>query len=190
MDSPLAIKITDIYREKMKNFKQSVQEEITGGDDIFNFPKLKLTLHTSDSRRIFRTPSPKIIIAGSGMSHGGRVLLHEEKYLPDANNTILFVGYQVAGNLGRQIQDGVKNVIINDKKIKIRASVKKISGFSAHKDSDGLISFVESMAENVKQVFVAMGEPKASLFLVQRLRDYLDVDAVAPKKGEVFNIDF
>lgn len=190
LDSPLAIKVTDIYREKIKNFKKSVQEEITGGDDIFDFPKLKLTLYTSDSRKIFRTPSPKIIIAGSGMSHGGRIIFHEEKYLPDPNNTILFVGYQVAGNLGRQIQDGVKKVIINDKKITVRANVENISGFSAHKDLRGLTSFVEQMAGHVKQVFVVMGEPKSSLFLVQRLRDYLNVNAVVPKKGDTFTIDF
>lgn len=190
LDSPLAIKVTEIYKNRAKNFKKSVQQEISGGDDIFDFPKLKLTLHTQESHAIHKASDPKIIIAGSGMSHGGRVMSHEMKYLPDAKNIILFVGYQVAGNLGRQIQDGAKKVKIFDKEVPVRATIEKISGFSAHKDSDGLIGFVENTTEKVQQIFVTMGEPKASMFLTQKLRDNLGVNAVAPKQGDIFEIDF
>lgn len=190
LDSPLAIRVTDIYHRRTKNFNATVQEEIKGGDDIFDFPQLKFTYTTEQSRAIGRVESPLIIIAGSGMSHGGRIVRHEKKYLPDPNSTLLFVGYQAAGSLGRRLQEGAKHVTIDDETVPVRAHVETIRGFSAHKDSDGLISFVEETKGTVKQVFVAMGEPKASLFLVQRLRDYISVNAIAPEQGDSFDLEF
>lgn len=188
LDSPLAIKVTDIYRNRIQNFNGAVQEEIKGGDDIFRFPNLHFTFTRDESRKINSSKSPKIIIAGSGMSHGGRIVHHEKQYLSDSKNTILFVGYQAAGSLGRKIQEGNKKVKIFDDEITVRAQIENISGYSAHKDSEGLIEFVGHTAEQVSRVFVAMGEPKSALFLVQRLHDYLGVNAVAPKKGEQFEI--
>lgn len=190
LDSPLAIRVTDIYNSRTKNFNRAVQKEIREGDDIFDFPQLKFTYTPEESRAIERAGSPMIIIAGSGMSHGGRIVRHEKKYLPDSNNTLLFVGYQSAGSLGRRLQEGAKKVVIDGETVIVRAHIETIRGYSAHKDSDGLISFVEGTKKTVKQVFVAMGEPKASLFLVQRLRDYLGVNAVAPKQGDSFALEF
>ncbi|MEK7184596.1 MAG: MBL fold metallo-hydrolase, partial [Patescibacteria group bacterium] len=91
MDSPLAIKVTDIYKNSIDLFNERARGEISGGDDIFNFPKLSFTVSSEDSKTIDHTKSPKIIIAGSGMSVGGRVIHHEEMYLPDSKNTILLV---------------------------------------------------------------------------------------------------
>lgn len=190
LDSPLAIRVTDIYNKYTKNFNPAVQSEIKSGDDIFDFPRLKFTRTTEESRAIEGTANPKIIIAGSGMSHGGRIIRHEKKYLPDSASTLLFVGYQAAGSLGRRLQDGAKKVSIENETITVRAHVETIRGYSAHKDSDGLVSFVENTKKTVRKVFVAMGEPKASLFLVQRLRDYLSVDAVSPKQGDSFELEF
>lgn len=190
LDSPLAIKVTDIYKHSFDDFNSKVQEQILGGDDIFKFPKLKFTLLPKDSQRIISTPNPKIVIAGSGMSTGGRIISHEKNYLSDPNNTILFIGYQAPGSLGRIIQDGAKEVDIYGEKIKIRANIESISGYSSHKDSEHLIEFVSKTVGTVEKVFVVMGEPKSALFLTQRLRDYLNVDAVAPSKGESFGISF
>ena len=190
LDSPLAIKVTDIYRNHMHNFKKHVQEDIKTDDDIFDFPKLKLTMSREESKSINYDHGPKIILAGSGMSHGGRVMFHEKVYLGDPKNTILFVGYQVPGTTGRQIQDGNKVVDIFNKKVKVRARVETISGFSAHKDSDHLAEFIEPVSENVEKVFIAMGEPKSSMFLAQRLKDYYEVDAVVPQAGESFEVEF
>jgi len=116
--------------------------------------------------------------------------MHEKRLLGDPNSTILFVGYQGVGTLGRRIQDGAPTVTIEKKKVRVRAHKATIRGFSAHKDRDGLIDFVENTADSLKQVFVAMGEPKSSLFLVQRLRDFLGVDAIAPEVGDSETIDF
>ncbi len=189
LDSPLAIKVTDIFKRYTHLFNKEVRAEIKAGDDIFDFPLFKDTKNVSESKAILKAPDPKIIIAGSGMSSGGRILHHEKHYLGNAKNMLLLVGYQAVGTLGRLIQDGAKEVIINDETVKIKAEVRMIYGFSAHKDSDNLIEFVESSQSSLKKVFVAMGEPKSSLFLVQRLRDYLEVDAYAPERGEVADLD-
>ncbi len=184
LDSPFAIKATEVYKRYNKNFKGSIQDEIKSGDDIFDFPQLQFTLTREESKHINNVPAPKIIIAGSGMSHGGRIMHHERKYLSDPKNTLLLAGYQSAGSLGRILQDGAKKVTIFNTTVPVKAGVVTLRSYSAHKDSDNLIEFVSHTAEKVKKVFVVMGETKASLFLVQRLRDYLGVDAIAPQQGE------
>lgn len=128
-------------------------------------------------------PNPKIVIAGSGMSTGGRIVHHERHYLPDPNNTLLLTGYQVVGGPGRLIQEGLKTVRITGEDVTVRAHIVTISGYSGHKDSDGLLSFVEDTQDTLKKVFVVMGEPKSSMFLVQKLRDNLGLEAYAPELG-------
>jgi len=190
LDSPLAAKVTDVYRRYTHLFNERVQKEIAAGDDIFEFPKFRIVDEAKESQALLSAPSPKVIIAGSGMSVGGRVLMHEKRLLGDTNTTILFVGYQGVGTLGRRIQDGERMVTIEKKKVRVRSRKETIRGFSAHKDRDGLVELVEHTADSLKQVFVAMGEPKSSLFLVQRLRDFLGVNAHAPEVGEKAVLDF
>lgn len=203
LDSPLAEKVTDIYKKYEKDFKQSVKEEIKKGDDIFDFPNLHIVGRASESADIEKTSGAKIILAGSGMSEGGRVVNHEAHYLPDPKATIILVGYQSVGSLGRHIQDGAKEIFINKEKIKVRAIVENITGYSSHKDSEHLLEFVEAVSGNnapqpplttrggagkLKKVFIIMGEPKSSLFLTQRIRDYLDIDAVYPEEGREYEL--
>lgn len=189
LDSPLAIKITDIYKDSSYLFNEKARKIIASGDDIFHFPKLRFTPTRMESEQIANSKNPKVIIAGSGMSTGGRITQHEKRYLSDGRNSILFVGYQAVGSLGRQIEEGVKRVNIEGESVEVRAEIFKITGYSSHKDCDNLISFVESSATTLKKVFVVMGEPKSSMFLVQRLRDYLEVDAVQPEKGEAVELN-
>ena len=132
---------------------------------------------------IATVPNPKVVIAGSGMSSGGRVVYHERHYLPDPNNTLLLTGYQSAGSPGRLIQEGIKTVRIGGEYVAVRSHVVTIYGYSGHKDSDGLLDFVSDTQDSVKKVFVVMGEPKSSLFLVQKLRDNLGIEAYAPEQG-------
>ncbi|HEX9608867.1 MAG TPA: MBL fold metallo-hydrolase [Candidatus Paceibacterota bacterium] len=184
LDSPLAIRVTDVYRRHTKELSDGAQTAAKDGDDIFNFPGLQFTETVEASKAINMVPPPKIIIAGAGMGHGGRILHHERRYLADPSTTLLLVGYQVVGSLGRRLLDGVKNVVIHGDPISVRARVESIRGYSSHCDRDCLISVVEHTAPTLEKVFVAMGEPRSSLALVQRLRDFLDVDAVAPRQGE------
>ena len=157
--------------------------------DIFNFPRLRFTLATEESKAIAATPNPKIIIAGSGMSNGGRIIHHEKRHLPDEKSTLLLIGYQAAGSLGRILQEGAKSVKIMGEEVVVRARVDTISGYSAHKDMDGLIDFVSHSADTPRQAFITMGEPKSSLFLAQRLRDYLGVDAIVPEEGKRYELN-
>jgi metallo-beta-lactamase family protein len=190
LDSPLAITVTDIYHTYTGYLKDSVQEQIHGGDDIFDFPRLSFTRSVKDSSEIEKEKGAKIIIAGSGMSHGGRILMHEKRYLEDPKTTLLLVGYQSVGSLGRLLLDGARKVRILDTEVRVKAKIASIRGYSGHADRDQLVEFVEKGGENAKKVFVTMGEERASLFLVQRLRDYLGVNAVAPHEGESVEIDF
>jgi metallo-beta-lactamase family protein len=184
LDSPLAIKLTAIYLKYEKYFNPAAQKVVATGDDLFEFPGLVETVETQESKDILRVPNPKIIMAGSGMSNGGRIIHHEKNYLPDANNTILLIGYQAVGTLGRSIEDGVKTLHIQGEEIPMRAHMEMISGYSGHKDSDHLVEFVSSTAKTVKKVYVVMGEPKSSLFLSQKLHDNLSVNAIAPDAGD------
>ncbi len=190
LDSPLAIKVTEVYRKHVGYMRKDVREQFAHGDDPFAFPGLRVTRTREDSEMIHREHGAKVIIAGSGMSHGGRILLHEQTYLPDPKATVLLVGYQGVGTLGRLLQDGAKKLRLRGQDVPVRASVRMIDGYSAHADRDQLVKFVEQGGEKAKKIFVAMGEEKSSLFLVQRLRDFLGVDAVAPAPGEEFTIEF
>ena len=188
LDSPLGSKVTEIYAHTTGDFNSAVQGEIKSGDNIFNFPKLFVTHGSRDSQETVNTPNPKIIIAGSGMSSGGRVVWHEMQYLPDPNSTVLLMGYQAIGTLGRRIQDKPPEVLINGEMIPIKARIETITGYSSHKDSDRLVDMVSNTAKTVKKVFVVMGEPKASTFLVQKLRDELQVDAIYPERGKLYRL--
>lgn len=191
IDSPLATKITGVYKRYTEDFNEKVQAEIASGDDVFSFPKLRFLVQGGESNMIEMVPNPKIIIAGSGMSVGGRVILHEKHYVSNPNAEILFVGYQAAGSLGRQLQDGAKKVEIFGEEKEVHAKIDSIPGYSSHKDSDHLLEFVEKAVESqkLKKVFVVMGEPKASMFLVQKLRDNLGVDAIFPEYKQVVDLD-
>ncbi len=188
-DSPLAIHLTKIYGKYSRYFNDFARKQIGDGDDIFNFPGLKFTLLTEESKEIVHEHNPKVVIAGSGMSNGGRILHHEANYLPNPNNTLLLTGYQAEGTLGRLIQDGAKEVRISGETVPVRANIVFIDGYSGHKDSDHLVEFVQQTADSLKKVFVVMGEPKSSLFLTQRLRDHVGVNAVAPQENDVVELD-
>lgn len=185
LDSPLAIRLTEVFKQFKSYFNESAQKAMIHEKHIFDFPGLHETLKSEESKQIAHIPNPKVVIAGSGMSSGGRVVHHERHYLPDPNNTLLLTGYQAVGTPGRLIQEGVKTVRITGEEVVVRSHVVTITGYSGHKDSDHLLNFVEDSAETLKKVFVAMGEPKSSMFLVQKLRDNLGVDAIVPERGEV-----
>ena len=190
LDSPLAINITNIFKNNLDLMNDEVKKRLETDPDIFDFPGLTETYSIDDSKAIMRQHNPKIIISSAGMSHAGRIIHHEKQYLDDPNNMLIFIGYQAVGTVGRIIQDGAHQVTLLGKKIDIRAKVETISGYSAHKDSEHLIEFISASAEkNLKHVFVAMGETKSSLFLVQRVRDYLGVKATAPNQDEVVVLD-
>ncbi|MBI2609684.1 MBL fold metallo-hydrolase [Candidatus Giovannonibacteria bacterium] len=188
LDSPLAIKATAIYKKYEKYFNKDANDRIKSGDDLFRFPGLKFTLTTEESKTINEVPAPKIVIAGSGMSNGGRIIHHERRYLQDPKSTLLLIGYQAAGSLGRIIQDGATEVTILGEPVRVRAKVAVLTGYSAHPDMEGLFNFVKKVSDGLEKVFVLQGEPEGELFFVQRLRDYLGLEAIAPHYGESYEL--
>jgi metallo-beta-lactamase family protein len=189
LDSPLAIKVTDVYAKWGETyFKQEVEDELHREHDLFRFPFLTQTESREDSEAIGKTHGAKIIIAGAGMSHGGRITRWEEKYLPDSSTTLMIVGYQAPGSPGRLLQDGAHSIRINGRTIQVRAQVATFTGWSAHADRDGLLAFAEKSLPRVKTIFTALGEPASARFLAQRIHDYLGVNAIVPTQGQKWEI--
>lgn len=189
-DSPLAIEMTKVYRHHQSEFNQVAKDLIAGGDDIFNFPGLQLTESVMESKKINDTLGPKIILAGSGMSTGGRILHHERRYLPGTDNAIVFVGYQVDGSLGRKILDGQNRVRIYNESVAVNCVVKAIGGFSGHADQPQLIDWVVRANESgkLKKVFLVQGEDESAVALREAIKTKISVDTVIPKMGESFEL--
>lgn len=189
LNTPLGINITKVYKKYESWFNENVESIIKSGDDIFKFNGLIETPTPDESKAINNDNRPKVIIAGSGMSNGGRILHHEAKYLPDPNSTIIIVGYQAVNTVGRHIVDEEKEVYIHGTPIPLRARVVNIHGFSAHKDSDHLIEFVNSTKDSLKKVFIVLGEPKSTFFLGQRIHEVYGVPVSVPEKGDKVELD-
>ncbi len=191
LDSPLAIKVTEVYEKwGMTYFKKETEDEMKRERSIFEFPYLTKTLSREDSQAIEKVQGPKIIIAGAGMSHGGRIGRWETKYLPDAKTTLFIVGYQAPGTPGRRMAEGARSVRLAGREVKIRATVEKLEGWSAHADRDGLLKFAEAAlaGKRTKAIFTAIGEPSAERFLAQRIHDYLGGNAIVPDQGQTWEI--
>lgn len=187
IDSPLAIKLTAVYQkysEDPQYFNPEAIRLIKSGDAIFNFPGLKMTLTTEQSKEINDMPAPKVVIAGAGMSNGGRILHHEIRYLPDPKSTLLVIGYQAQGSLGRRILEGAKTVRIFGEEVPVRSKVKQVSGYSAHADQPLLLKWVEAMHGSLKKVFVVQGDLDQAPVLAQKIKDELAIAAEAPSYGE------
>lgn len=184
IDSPLAIKLTAVYKKYESYFNPETQHIAKSGDDILNFPGLRLTLTTEQSKEINGVPPPKVVIAGSGMSNGGRILHHEMRYLPDPKSTILFIGYQARGTLGRAIMDGAQEVRIFGETVPVRCKKVNIPGYSAHADQPRLLEWLAPMRQSLKKVFVVQGEEQSSDVLMHKIVDDFAVSAEVPKPDE------
>lgn len=190
LDAPLAARVTEVFRRYPELFNAEARGRIAKGDDPFIFKGLTVVGSSQDSHELYRKQNPKVIIAGAGMSGGGRVRAHEKEYLGSKHTTLLFIGYQAPGTLGRRILDGQKKVKIDGEDVTVRARIERVSGYSGHADREQLLDFVEDAGESLEKVFVVMGEPGSSLYLAQRIKDFLDVDAVVPKEMDSVAVDW
>lgn len=187
IDSPLAIKLTSVYQKYARDpryFNASSLDLIRGGDALFDSPGLRLTLTKEQSKEINDVPPPKVIVAGAGMSNGGRILHHERRYLSDPKSTILFVGYQAEGSLGRKILDGARTVKLFGEDVPVQCKVKAIGGYSSHADQPQLLKWVAAMRNHLKKVFIVQGEEEEAVPLAQKIQDELAVPAEVPQPGE------
>ncbi|MGA1050379.1 MAG: MBL fold metallo-hydrolase RNA specificity domain-containing protein [Minisyncoccia bacterium] len=183
LDSPLAIKATNIHAKYTQYYNQEAKQ-LSKTDDIFDFPFLTFTESREDSMKVNSQPQPKMIMAGSGMSTGGRVLYHEERYLSNPNNIILFVGYQAPYTLGRKILKGESPVYIHNHPVENKIEVRRIDGYSAHADQEMLLDWI-SKIKNSKNIFVVQGEQDASQTLADAIKDNLHIQAQVPTENEI-----
>ena len=188
IDSPLAIKLTEVYRRHENYFNTETENIIKRGEDILSFPGMHFTLTTDQSKAINNVPAPKIIIAGSGMSNAGRILHHELRYLRDPKSMIIFVGYQAAGSLGKEILEGAGEVKIFGEDVPVLCRRMDIPGYSAHADQPRLLEWVGAMKKTLKKVFVVHGEESSSDVLAHKITDEFSIDAEVPKPGEVVSL--
>jgi len=184
VDSPMAISALSVYKRYSEYFSEEGRRRIMAGDELFRFPGLKLTQSKQDSDAIALVPPPKMIIAGNGMSSGGRIVYHEQRYLPDPKNQLLIVSYQVNGTPGRELSEGKKRVRIAGQDIDVRARVEVFTGYSGHADHHQLLSLLSDLERPIQHVFAVQGEKEAAASLVQEVRDRLGIPASAPEDGE------
>ena len=188
VDSPLAISATEVFRENMDLFEEDVQKEIMSGDNPLEFPGLKFTMTTDESKALNEDPTPSIIISASGMCEVGRIKHHLKHNLWNPNSTILFVGYQAPGTLGRKIVDGAKTVKIFGEEIAVNARIEYIEGYSGHADQEWLMNFIYSYAIKPKHIFLVHGEAEGQIILKNKILEDLNIPVTIPEYGETYEL--
>lgn len=188
LDSPMAIEATKIFRQYPGFYDEDAKRLIEKGDDPFGFDELTFTSTADESKRIINEKAA-IIMAGSGMCTGGRVLHHLKNNVEDENAHIVFVGYQVKGTLGRRIVDREKKIRIHRKNFTVRASVHTLGGFSAHADERDLRYWLRGMGHSPRTIFVTHGEEQTALGFAANIREELRVDTYVPQLGEVVELN-
>ena len=183
LDSPMAIRVTDLFCD----FKQELSLPQDLCDDIFDIATNTPTVE--ESKMLDTLQHPAIIIAGSGMATGGRVLYHMEHYISDAKNTILFVGFQVEGTEGRALVDGAKKIEIHDKQYEVRANIKIIKTLSTHADYNETLEWLSYFKKNPKKVFITHGEKEATISLKEKIEERFGWTVIIPKYLESFDLD-
>lgn len=184
VDSPMAQKATDVYKKYLEQLSEKCQKNQEENGSIFDFPLLNYTADAESSIAINDIERRAIIIAGSGMCTGGRILHHFKHRLWNPKNSIIFVGYQGAGTLGRHIVDGARWVKIYGEDILIKANIHTINGFSAHIDQSGLLSWIAKI-DDVKTIFLIHGEEDKQTILRSVLENALEKKVHIVKADEV-----
>ena len=177
LDSPLAMKATNIYKQYIDFFDKEAKELIFKGDDIFDFKGFKMVKGETDE--VLNASTPKIILAGSGMFEGGKIGTYLKKYLSNPLATLLIVSFQVDGSLGRKIINGERKIKVDNKEIEINAKISTIFSFSSHSDHGMLFDW--AVKANPKKIFVVHGEEPASQFLAG------SINGVVPDYNTFYN---
>jgi len=183
LDSPLAIKATEIFRKNKKYYDDEARAIVDRGFDPFDLPHLHFTESTKESMAINETPGSAIVIAGSGMCNAGRIKHHLKHNLWREGASIVFVGFQAQGTTGRKIVDGAKQVRIFRENIRVKAKIFTIGGFSAHADQADILDWISHFESNPR-VFVVHGEPRASETLAEKIRADLKLSVHVPRWKE------
>jgi metallo-beta-lactamase family protein len=188
LDSPMAIRATELYRH-FKNYLQFDESILSDPDrDFFSFPNLRESLTTEESKFINNSPAPKVVIAGSGMMTGGRIMHHLLRVLPDEKSMVLIIGYQARGSLGRALYEGAKGVRVYGQDLEVKAAVEAIGSFSAHGDQNKLTRWLQPENGRLPKIFLVHGDHEAQDIFATHLRHELKTDVTCPDVGEVITI--
>ncbi len=188
LDSPMATKVTDVYRHYPEFFDQEMRTLISQNRSPFDLRGLVMARSVEDSKAINRISGSVIVIAGSGMCTGGRIKHHLMHNIARPESTILFVGYQAEGTLGRQIVDGARQVRIFGEIVPVKARIARIEGFSAHADRDELLRWASRLKSKPRQAFIIHGEPKVAEAFRTTLEETKGWNAVVPSPGQMVEL--
>lgn len=188
VDSPLAISATEIFQKNLDLFEEEIQEKIKSGDNPLDFPGLRFTRTADESKELNEMNEPCIILSASGMCEVGRIKHHLKHNLWNPRNTILFVGYQAPGTLGRAIVEGAKKVKIFGEEIAVNARIEYIEGYSGHADQEWLLNFVYSFIQKPKHIFLVHGEIEGQEVLKQKIEKETGIPVTIPSFGESYQL--
>lgn len=188
VDSPLAISATEVFRNNLDCYDEEARDYIRNGDNPLDFPSLKFSRTADESRELNEKDETMIIIAASGMCEAGRIKHHLKHNLWKPEATILFVGFQAQGTLGRRILDGAKKVRIFGEEITVNARIESIDGFSGHADKAGLLEWLGAFENKPKKVFIVHGEEDVQEVLANEIEEKFHLECVIPDKGETYSL--
>ena len=188
VDSPLAISATEIFKKNIDLFEEEIQEKIKRGDNPLEFNGLQFTQTAEESKALNEDRRPAIILSASGMCEVGRIKHHLKHNLWDPTSTILFVGYQAPGTLGRAIVDGAEKVKIFGEEIAVNARIEYIEGYSGHADQTWLLNFVYSFHNPPKHIFLVHGEEEGQEVLKEKIEENTECKVTIPNFGDCYEL--
>jgi len=189
LDSPMANKITKVFKKHPELYDEEMAELVHNHNSPFTLPNFKMIKTTDESKGLLNRSKPFIVIAGSGMCTGGRVKHHLVNYISEPQNTIMFVGYQAIGTLGRRIAQGEKEVRILGENRVVNATVERINGFSAHADKSELFNWLSSLKRPPRKLFVVHGEEESSKHFANFVKKQTNWDVIVPNYKDSFMLD-
>ena len=178
IDSPMATSATEVFRRNAQVFDEETKAYILKGDNPLDFPNLRFTRSTAESQALNMDRKPKIIISASGMCEAGRIRHHLKHNLWDPKSSVIFVGYQAEGTLGRMLTEGQKDVVLFGEAVHVNAEIYNLEGFSGHADKEGLLGWLSGFKVKPKQLFLVHGELESKEALAASIRERLGYDPV------------
>lgn len=189
IDSPMATTATEVFKKNAQVFDEETKAYILSGDNPLDFKNLKFTRNTADSQMLNQDKTPKIIISASGMCEAGRIRHHLKHNLWDSRNSIIFVGYQAEGTLGRLLVEGATEVKLFGETISVGAQIHNLEGFSGHADQNGLLDWIGGFQVKPKQIFLVHGETESKMDFAKKISEQFGYDPVVIMQNSEFELE-